>query len=160
IAVSDYGLDADGRRSEKIGECTVELALLPGGDEIELGFKNAGGKPAKSPPAKLKQDHAAGLKAVKRTATDMPKMLMAQRRRVEQFFINEQKLSHAHWAAHLIGHRLLGAIAKRLIWSFESDGSQTQGICYNNAIVGWNNEPVTGLGESTTVQLWHPLQSD
>jgi hypothetical protein len=160
IAVSDYGLNANGMRSEKIGDCTVELVLRPGSGEVELGFKNAAGKPAKSPPAKLKQDHASDLKAIKRTAADMQEMLMAQRLRIEQFFFNERKMGYAHWSEHLIGHPLLGAIAKRLIWSFESNGSKTQGIWHNDEIVGWNNEPVPGLGESTAVQLWHPLQSD
>ena len=131
-----------------------------GGDEIEVCFKNAEGKPSKSPPAKLKQAHASELKASKRAAADMQKMLMAQRLRIEQFFMNERKMGYEHWLRHFIQHPLLGAINRRLIWSFQSDGAQTQGIWFNREVVNWNNEPLAGFGQNTTVQLWHPLYSD
>lgn len=159
MAVPDFSLDADGRRLEKLGDCEAELKLLSP-DEVELVWKNAAGKPVKSPPAEVRQNHAARLKELKRAATDLQKMSMAQRLRIEQFFIHERSIGYPHWRRYFIGHPLMGAIARRLIWSFETDGKQTQGIWLNGDIVDWNNRPLTGLNPQTTVRLWHPLQSD
>jgi hypothetical protein len=160
MAVPTYGLAADGQRSEHLGDCRVDLVLVPGTGEIELRWQNAAGKPLKSPPADVKQNHASRLKEIKRTAADAQKMSAAQRLRVEQFLINERQINYEHWRKHFLDHPLLSALARRLIWRFESGANKTLGIWFNGEIVGWNNEPVADLGQGTRVQLWHPLQSD
>jgi hypothetical protein len=159
LAVPTYGLGVDGKCSQKLGNCSVELALLPSND-AELRWKNSAGKPVKSPPAEVKQNLQSQVKEIKRTAADAQKMLAAQRLRVEQFLINERKMSYEHWRKHFLDHPLLSALAKRLIWSFENHSSAAEGAWLNGEIVKWNNEPIASLGTGTTVQLWHPLQSD
>lgn len=160
MAVPNYGLASDGRRCERFGECSVDLALVPETGEIELQWKNAAGKSVKSPPAEVKENHASQLKEIKRTASDAQKMLSAQRLRIEQFLINERKIDYEHWLKHFLDHPLLSAITKRLIWRFENGSDLTLAAWLDGQMVGWNNEPVAGLDSSTVVQLWHPLQSD
>jgi Domain of unknown function (DUF4132) len=160
MAVPTYGLGPDGQLSEQFGECKVDLTLVPGAGEIELQWKNAAGKLVKSPPAEVKQNYGPRLKEIKRTAVDAQKMLSAQRLRIEQFFINERKIKYEHWSRHFLDHPLLSAVAKRLIWRFESGSNVTLGAWLDRQMVGWNNEPVAGLGPGTMVELWHPLQSD
>lgn len=133
---------------------------MPGTDDVELRWKNSAGKPAKSAPAEVKQGHSSKLKEIKRTAADVQKMLAAQRLRIEQFLINERRIAYEHWRKQFLDHPLLGAIAKRLIWRFESEGDITEGAWLNGEMVSWNNEPSSGLGPGTVVQLWHPLQSN
>lgn len=152
-------MDGEGKRSEKLGNCTVELALLPGND-VELRWKNSAGKPVKSPPAEVKQNLQSQVKEIKRTAADAQKMLAAQRLRVEKFLINERKMSYEHWRKHFLDHLLLSALGKRLIWRFENHSGAALGAWLNGEIVKWNNDPIASLGTGTTVQLWHPLQSD
>jgi hypothetical protein len=160
LAVPNYGLDADGKRAEKFGTCSLDLMLRSGTNEVEICWKNADGIPVKSPPAEVKQNHSPQLKEIKRTAAEIQKMLVAQSLRVEQFLINERKIAYAHWAKHFLHHPLLSAIAKRLIWSFQTDSDSAQGAWHEGKIVNWNNEPLVTLGPDTMVQLWHPLQSD
>ncbi len=160
LAVPTYGLDADGKRSEKFGNCTVDLVLTPTSGEAELIWKNAAGKLVKSPPAEVKQDHQSQLKEIKRTALDLQKMMAAQRLRIEQFLVNERKMTYEHWQEHFLHHPVLNALAKRLIWRFEDNSSATLGAWLDGEIVNWNHEPILNLGPGTSVQLWHPLQSD
>ena len=160
LAVPNYGLDAKGRSSEKMGDCSVELVIVPGTDDIELQWKNSAGKPVKSAPAEVKQDHSSKLKEIKRTAADVQKMLVAQRLRIEQFLINERRIAYEHWRKQFLDHPLLGAIAKRLVWRFETEGNVAHGAWLDDVMVGWNNESMSGLGPGTMVQLWHPLQSE
>jgi hypothetical protein len=51
LAVPNYGLDADGKRSDKVGACSADLILISGTNEVEIRWKNADGKQLKSPPA-------------------------------------------------------------------------------------------------------------
>lgn len=160
MAVPTYGLTSDGQLTEQFGECSVDLALVPETGEIELRWKNAAGKSVKAPPSEVKQGYASQLKDIKKKAVDAEKMLSAQRLRIEQFLINERKIKYGHWSLHFLNHPLLTAITKRLIWSFDTQGNVALGAWLNGEMLSWNNEPVTGLGPSTTVRLWHPLQSD
>ena len=160
MAVPTYGLAPDGRRSERFGECSVDLALVPETGEIELHWRNAAGKSVKSPPAEVKETCASQLKEIKRTRADAEKMVSAQRLRIEQFLINERKINYEHWSKHFLNHPLLSAITKRLIWRFETPRDVALGAWLSGEMISWNNEPVAGLGPGTTVQLWHPLQSD
>jgi len=160
MALPNYGLTTDGQRSEHLGNCRVDLVLVPGTGEVELRWKSETGKSLKSPPAVVKQNHVSQLKEIRRTAANAQKMSDAQRLRVEQFLINERQIHYEHWRKHFLDHPLLSALARRLIWRFESGAIKTLGIWLNGEIVAWNNEPVAGLGPGTIVELWHPLQSD
>jgi hypothetical protein len=160
IAVPNYGLDAQLKLSDTVGNSRVDLVLNPGSGEIESLWRNAEGKAVKSPPAEIKQNHASRLKELKRTAADLQKMLSAQRLRIEQSLMNERKMGYEHWRKHFFEHPILSAIGKRLIWRFDSGNWQSLGACWDGQIVNWDNSPVDGLGPETKVQLWHPLQSD
>ena len=160
MAVPTYGFALDGGSSEQFGACRVDLRLVSDTGEVELRWVNATGKPVKSPPAEVKDRFRAQLKEIKRKALDAEKMLYAQRLRIEQFLIHERKIGYEHWRKHFLDHPLLSSIARRLIWTFESDGTTRVGAWFNGGIVGWNNEPAGELGAKTVVELWHPLKSD
>ena len=160
MAVPTYGFALEGGCSEQFGACRVDLRLVSETGELELRWMNATGKPVKSPPAEVKGRFRAELKEIKRKAVDAEKMLSAQRLRIEQFLIHERKIGFEHWCKHFLDHPLLSSIARRLIWSFASNETTSLGAWFNEEIVGWNNEAVGGLGAGTSVELWHPLQSD
>jgi len=160
MAVPDYGLDAGGKHSYKLGDCSADMVLARPRSEIELHWKDAAGKSVKAPPHQVKRDHPARLKEIKRTVADMQKMLTAQRLRIEHFLIHERKIGYEHWREHFLGNPLLSALAARLIWRFETNGRIAAGIWLDNKIVDWDRQPLPDLGPTTTVQLWHPLQSD
>ena len=161
MAVPAYGLGPDGMRVESLGSFEATLGLsAPHFDSVELTWKSAEGKPLKSPPAEVKRNHAAKLKDLKRTAADLQKMLLAQRLRVEQFFVNERRIGYQHWRKNLLDHVLMGQISRRLIWIFCTGDRRETGAWLNGELVNWASQPISGLNEQTIVQLWHPLASD
>lgn len=161
MAVPTFGLDASGEHCVMLGECTA-LMKLPGTGEnaVELVWKNAQSKAVKSPPAEIRKSHAAQLKEFKRASADLQKMLVAQKLRIEQFFISERSIALDHWRKYFLQHPVMSSIARRLVWHFETGGDMVLGAWLNGEIVQWNNEPVSGLSVGTWVRLWHPLQSE
>ncbi|MBX0326602.1 DUF4132 domain-containing protein [Oscillochloris sp. ZM17-4] len=65
----------------------------------------------------------------------------------------------AAWRERYLNHPLVGTLARRLIWRFTAEGTQQVGIWHAGQVVGVDGQPLAGLGDTTTVNLWHPLDS-
>ncbi|AMV38321.1 DUF4132 domain-containing protein [Planctomyces sp. SH-PL62] len=154
LAVPSYGMEEVGRRVEALGDYTAELVV--DGPDARLTWSKAG-KPLKSAPAAVKKDHAAEVKELQAAAKDVGKMLTAQRERIDGLFLARKTWPLEAWKTRYLDHPLVGAIARRLIWTFETNGQSDAGIWLDGRIVCVDDVPLEGLGEVTKVALWHPI---
>ena len=156
LAVPAYGMDEVGRRCDRLGEYVAEL--LVEGQDAELRWsKAADGKPLKSVPAAVKKEHADELKELQASVKDLGKMLTAQRERLDGLYLMRKSWPLAIWRERYLDHPLVGTIARRLIWQFETSGQAVAGIWSEGQLVGANDAALDALGEQTMVSLWHPI---
>jgi Domain of unknown function (DUF4132) len=156
LAVSGYGMQEVGHRRETFGDYIAEL--LAEGQDVEVRWsKAADGKPLKSVPAAVKKDHADDVKELQGAVKDASKMLTAQRERIDGLFLARKRWPLDAWRARYLDHPLVGVIARRLIWHFETDGAAAQGIWLDGQLVDGRDQALGGMSERTTVELWHPI---
>jgi predicted DNA-binding WGR domain protein len=154
MTVPTYGLDGVGIRRETLGEFTVELIVID--DKVQLTWLKSDGKTQKSVPAAVKSDFADDLKELKSTVKDIGKMLGTQRERLDGLFLRSASWSLEAWRERYLDHFLLGTLARRLIWQFETGSQSESGIWWNDSIRAADGQELK-LEEETSVQLWHPL---
>ena len=154
--VPTYGLDAESCLKQPLGDFTAEFSLC-GLNAFQLLWRKSDGKLQKAIPTEVKENHAAELKALKRTLQDVEKMLPAQRQRLERLLLAEREWSLEQWRERYLVHPLLAPLSRRLIWSFREDGQHASGIWHNGKIVDSQDRPVDWLSPKTRVRLWHPL---
>src|SRR5262249_22405057 len=121
LAVPAYGMEEVGRRREVLGESVAELVV--DGSDAELRWsKAADGKPLKSVPPAVKKDRADEVKELQGAVKDIGKMLTAQRERIDGLFLSRKTWPFETWRERYLDHPLVGTIARRLVWRFETDG--------------------------------------
>ncbi|WP_165250427.1 DUF4132 domain-containing protein [Paludisphaera soli] len=152
-AVPTFGL-VDGVRRETLGEHVAELAV--DGPHASLRWSK-GGKAIKSVPAIVKQEHGDRLRALRAEAKEAGALLAAHRQRLEASYLARRTWNFPAWREHVLDHPLVGAIARRLIWTFDADGRAVAGAWLDDRIIGVDDAPLEGLGEATKVALWHPI---
>lgn len=153
LVVPTFGLEA-GRRVETFDDVTAEIEIV-GTTDVEVRWSR-GGKPLKSAPASVKENHAEGLKELKRLTKEIGESLSAQRSRIEGLLLSERRLPYAQWRERYLDHPLLGSMSRRLIWRFETPENVRTGIAPDGVILDAGERPLEGLDEAT-VSLWHPL---
>ena len=159
ISVPTYGLQEVGVRREQWGEFGVEL-VVTGTSTTELRWIKPDGKRQKSVP-KVVKDHSAGeLKEIKASATDLRRMLPAQRDRIENLYLEQMSWIYPVWHERYLDHPLVGTLARRLIWKFTNEERIGAGVFYEGRIVGRSGHVLDWLDDSTSVGLWHPMQED
>jgi hypothetical protein len=149
ITVPSFGLDADGRRVERLGEFTLELT-----SDGELRCTGSDGKPRKSIPDAVKRGFADDLKDLKDAAKEIGAMRGAHRARVERLLLTGRAVPLETWRSAYIDHPLLAGLARKLIWQF---GSGATAIWHEGCMVDWAGTDVAPEGP---VRLWHPIHSD
>ena len=159
ISVPTYGLQEVGVRREQLGRFGVEL-VVTGTSTTELRWIKPDGKRQKSVPKAVKEHSAEQLKEIKSTATDMRKMLPAQRDRIENLYLEQMSWNYSAWHERYLDHPLVGTLARRLIWKFTNEERSGAGVFYEGRIVGRNGHVLNWLDDSTSVELWHPMQED
>ncbi|MEO7720116.1 MAG: DUF4132 domain-containing protein [Capsulimonas sp.] len=159
LATPTFGLDTDGRRREELGEYFADLLLKPSG-HTDLIWSDKNGKALKSVPADVKKNHAETLKELKQTFAEMTKMLPTLRDRLEGLLLTERAWTIADWRDRYLDHPVMGALARRLIWSFTDEERTVLGIWRDGAMVDETGHALPSLSESTKVQLWHPLSAN
>jgi Domain of unknown function (DUF4132) len=152
-----YGLEQVGLRREALGEVTAELEVA--GSSVELRYLRADGRRLASAPRALRDQYAEQLKELAQAAADIKRMLPAQRDRIEQLYLQRKTWSLDVWRERYLDHLLVGTLARRLIWRFERNGHSSAGIWHDGQIVRHDGQPFSDLDATTTVALWHPLDS-
>src|SRR5262249_55457400 len=141
---------------ERLGDFTAELTVT-GPASTELRWLKPDGKAQRSVPAAVKKAHAEDLKELKAVAKDIEKMLPAQRERIDGLFLPQKSWPLAVWRERYLDHPLVGTLARRIIWSFHTGKNKADGIYLDGRIVGPDDKPLSGLGDGTTISLWHPI---
>lgn len=157
MSVPGYGMNEPGLLQAEFGDYTAELRVISS-HQTELVWRKADGKIQKAPPASLKQTHAEDLKELTATRKDIEKMLPAQSERLDNLYLQRKTWPLALWRERYFDHPLVGALARRLIWNFTTDGVTTPGIWINDNLADRAGQPLVLNHETTQVTLWHPLQ--
>lgn len=157
LAIPTFNLDETGSLRQTLGSFTAEVKLS-GSNTVTLTWQTEHGKLQKSVPAEVKRDYAEDLKALKRLPTEIPKLLQAQTRRIESFYLNPRTWSYATWHDRYLAHPILGHLAKRLIWQFETGDRILTGIWHDGKLVDHTGRSLI-LEEQAQVQLWHPIHA-
>jgi hypothetical protein len=148
LAVPAYGLTGVGHAEHRLGEATAVLGVQ--GTKAVLTWHNASGNPVRTVPAAVRRDHPEELKELKAAVKDIDRMLSAQSERLDRQFLADRTWSHATWRERYLDHQLVGALARRLLWTV--DGT-TVGYA-EGALRTVTDTPVT---EGAEVRLWHPV---
>jgi hypothetical protein len=157
LLVPSYGLDEVGLRREMLGDLAAELAVT--GGSVELRFTRADGRRMTAAPRALREQYRDQLKELTQAVADIKHMLPAQRDRIEQFYLLQKTWPLDVWRERYLDHPLIGTLARRLIWRFEQGGQVSVGIWHAGQIVRRDGQPLSDLGATTQVALWHPLDS-
>jgi len=155
MAVPTYGLTDVGLRSEKLGEFTAEL-IITGTTSTELRWLKPDGKPQKSVPKVVKEEHDEELKELRAAAKDIQKLLPAQRDRIDVLPLRQKTWPYAVWAERYLNHPLVGTLARRLIWSFTEGGRTVDATWLDSGLVDSAGDRVQ-VNPEADVALWHPI---
>jgi hypothetical protein len=153
LAVPSYGLEAVGVMQEAFDAYQAELVV--DGSSARLSWLKEG-KPLKSAPAALKKEHPEEFKELQTNVKDINTMLPAQRERIDTLFLAQKTWPLALWRERYLDHPLVGTIARRLLWSFTTQGKSKVGILHDDKIVGTNDKPLD-VSDKAVVSLWHPI---
>jgi len=141
--VPTFDLDADGRKEVELGNATAIV------DRDTLAWLS-GGKPVKSVPKAVKEEHGAELRALRAESKEIKKALAAERVRVEGLLAEERTWPLEEWRALYLEHPLTGAYGRRLIWTF-ANGSA---FPLDGAFVRADGSEFEPEGD---VRIWHPI---
>ena len=158
MSVPTYGLEKVGVRRDELDEIISELRV--NGSEVEQVWTRKDAKRLSSAPKALKEAYPEELKEITQAVKDIRKMLPAQRDRMDNLFLLQKKWTYASWLARYINHPLIGTIARHLIWKFSKDDEAASAIWFDGRLVGRDGKAVDRLGDSTTVELWHPIHAE
>jgi len=159
MSVPTYGLQEVGVRREQVGEFGAEL-VVTGTSATELRWIKPDGKRQKSVPKAIKEHHPEDLKEIKAAATDLRKMLPAQRDRIENLYLEQKSWTYPLWRERYFDHTVVGTLARRLIWRFTNRERTAAGVFHEGRILGRNGHVLDWLDDSTLVEMWHPMQEE
>jgi hypothetical protein len=153
LAVPSYGLEEVGVLRESFDDYQAEIVV--DGSSVTLRWSKAG-KPIKSVPAAVKQEHAEEVRELQASVKDMNTMLPAQRERLDSLFLAQKSWPVNVWRERYLDHPLIGTIARRLIWSFATRGETADGIWHDGRIVSVDGRELK-IVDNATASLWHPI---
>jgi hypothetical protein len=156
MAVPTFGLDADGIRIERAGDCEAKLAIGREGACLSWRHEN---KALKTVPAKVKEDHPDLLKDLNRSLKELEGQLAAQRFRLERQLLSQGTCSIERWKQWYLDHPVVAHFATRIIWEFEDGGVTQIAIPWQGGLVDWSSRAVEPSSQSR-VRMWHPIRSD
>ena len=158
VAVPTCGLGSVGEMVKQLGDVTVRLGIDADG-KAELSWQPAGKKAQASVPASIKDAFAGDIKSVKQSAKEIDKLLPAQRIRLERLFLQPAGWTLRDFRTRYLDHPLVGIVARRLVWRFQDDARQADGIWFDGKLVASDDKSLDWLGDETRVTLWHPSAS-
>jgi hypothetical protein len=158
LAVPTFGLTTVGQGEFEFGDVTARLVLPDGGGGSVLQWRNAQGKPLKAPPAAVKAGSAAGLKELKAQRKDLDRLVTAVVARLDGLYLSGRRIPFDVFRARYLEHPVVGAIARRLIWSFAVAGVRVAAVPNDGGFVGIDGTPIVP-SDGAEVTLWHPIEA-
>lgn len=157
LATPDYGLTGIGEYRQTLGEYEAQLNVVSVG-KCELVWQGVE-KAQKSVPASIKTSHSDEIKAIKAMMKDVQTGCSAHSQRIESMYLRRKKLGYETWKEQYVDHKLIGFLARRLIWRVEHAGDTVDVIFSDDGFIT-HEETVVDLPRDSTISLWHPSMSD
>lgn len=154
MSVPTYGLAEVGVSREQFGDYAAEL-VVAGTNAAEIRWFDGNGKPQKSVPKFVKENHAEELKELNQAVNDIKKMLPAQRDRIENLYLEKKSWDFKTWRTRYLDHPLVGTIARRIVWRFDE---MTTAVWLDGRLVDSQGNEMDFFDDSR-VEVWHPLHS-
>jgi hypothetical protein len=126
--------------------------------KTELSWFKPDGSPQKSDPAVVKEKQSAKLKKIKETAKQIEVTVSAQRDRIDRMFKAERKMTFDYYNEFYFSHGLMSFLAKKIIWTFDSDKVSFNAIFHEGKWINYKGE-IFNPGKDVKVSLWHPCTS-
>lgn len=158
LSVPTFGFDRIGGLSRTLGDHVVELEVT-GVHATELRWRTGDGKTRKSPPKAVKEEFATELKSLQRTAREIKKLLPALSSNLETHLLTRRSLPYRDWQTRYLDHPLVGFLARRLMWRFDSAHGTALAAWSAAGMVDQDGNEVSPHPESS-VSLWHPIESE
>lgn len=155
LTVPMHDLDRDGRRPMALAGGTATLRMVDG-RSVAIDWTSVDGKLLKAPSTAMKADGDA-LKAVRAAAKELEADLVVQPIRLQRLYLEDRHWPAALWRERYLDHPLLRALASRLIWAFDRDGTTISALPDAQGIADVAGRPVPLDG--ATVRLWHPIEA-
>jgi hypothetical protein len=156
LSVPDYGLNEQGILKQVFGSFTAQVSIQSS-TQVTLQWYKSDGKPQKSLPAEVKNNHSSELKELKRQISEIESLLRVHRDRLENTYLEPRIWAYPQWQVRYANHPLLGYLANRLVWEFSNENHKETGIWYQNQVVNSQGEVIEWINESAIVRLWHPI---
>jgi hypothetical protein len=86
-------------------------------------------------------------------------MLSAQRDRIDALFVQNPSWAYSAWRERYLDHPLVGTLARRIIWRFETEDGATTGMWWNGRLVDASGQAMAWLDNRALVRLWHPIDA-
>ncbi len=159
LGVPTFDFHGVGAGERVLGDCKARISV-PDLSNVELAWIDEKGKVRKSPPRPVVLQYATDIKDLKGQIKDLKQVLSAQRDRIERGYLQKKEWDYPVWRERYLDHPVVGVVARRLIWSFESAGTTLTGTWLDSSdggsLVDGAANPVNPL-PSSTVRLWHPV---
>lgn len=157
--VPTYGLDA-GEKSVAFDDYTLQIKV-EGPGKISQSWIKPDGSAQKSKPKFVGEKAALKAKfdTLKAEMTNLKKVLMAQRDRIDLMFAEDLEWPLEEVMQYYLTHGLISTLATRLIWSLNTKGHRTAALFHSGAWQDVNGAPVE-TDDTTTVRMWHPVDHD
>ncbi|TCI02011.1 DUF4132 domain-containing protein [Corallincola luteus] len=158
VIASDYELSGVGYKQGELGEYSYLLALIGNGRSSLTWSCTKTGKVQKSVPQAVKTGHVEALKQLRQLDKSIKLASSSHVKRIEGLYRLQSDLPFADWQDQYLEHRLIGFIARRLIWRFSYENCVVDAIWQDDQFVDCSGKVVEPAPKSL-VSLWHPLNA-
>ncbi|MCG7545526.1 DUF4132 domain-containing protein [Pseudoalteromonas sp. MM17-2] len=156
--ISDFGLYDIGKYQKQLGDSIAAISCTHVG-KCELTWQTSE-KTQKSVPTNLKTKFKEEIKALKGLVKEIQNATTAHTQRIESFYISSQSISFSDWQARYIDDKLIGFIARRLIWRLTgSDGQSCDVLFVDSQYIDCYGKKVE-LDSQSVIRLWHPSEAN
>jgi hypothetical protein len=156
LAVPTHGLDSEGLLRVQAGPAIAEIRLDDAG-EVAIRWLRGDGKSQATVPEEAKREAPGVVKSVRAGAKDVERTWAAQRARLERDLRRDPVRDLATWRARTLGHPVVGRLARRLIWTLETESGDIQAVpSADGGLLGLGGAPEAVPDDGTRVRLWHP----
>ncbi len=152
LAVPDFGLE-NGVLARDFGAVRVEIEVSSG---KALWSWTSAGKALKAAPASVKREFAGELKELKAAASELERVLAAQKERLDHLLRDQKSWEFSTWKTRYLEHPLMALLARRVIWSFRSEGEKIVAMPREDGFVDASGA-AKAVAANSRVQMWHPI---
>ena len=158
LAVPEFeGFDT-GEKSYQVGNYQATLQLNAA-QSVRLRWQHQGKTLASAPKVAKDPCYKSILNQIKQEQKELDVVLNIQSKRLEDSILQRRTWTYDAWQNQLINHQILGGLARRLIWQFETDGQMQHGFYTAGQWCDVAGQPLQQLTEQTIVRVWHPIFS-